>query len=254
MMDHADVHAWLDDTFFEPGHDKGRSAALSDHLAECSECAAYEGEMRRTALALGLARGPSPETRARVLGVVRSAGRPRGRSTRVAGGRSGQPAARGAGGSWRMPQLHLATAVLAIGVIGALVGAMLSMTIRPAAPDSAQLARAVAIMTELAAESAVHEMVLQDQAGAKAGMALVSMESHRMAVFSSALARPAQGEYGCWVERGDQREWLGPVHFADGLAFWAGPMDGIGDYGTRPGDMLVVAAGEDSPAMLSANF
>jgi len=249
-MDHVEIRAWLDDAFFAPGElarlDEATEPlpiAVREHLAACVECTAHHDSIRRTALMLDLARGPSPATRESVLAAVRRVGRPR-----QAGGAavSPRPWWRGALG------MRLAAAALVVGVIGAGLGVVWSEATRPSTDDMDRLADAVAMMTDMTRDPDAHEMVLRDPAGNPAGMAVMSPTSHRLAVFTSALSKPAQGGYGCYLERAGQRSRIGPMLFADGVAFWAGGMDDSVDQ--QPGDQLVVAADEEQPAMLRAPF
>lgn len=242
-MDHAEVRAWLDDAFFarQPGDGNDtRSQSVDEHIASCADCRAYATALGRTALKLDLARGPSPAARERVLEAVRSVGRPKGR-TSVA-----------AGTSWwqRLGGVRLAVAALLIGIIGVGLGVMWGQALRPAAPNAERLVAAVEMMARLAGQDATHEMVLRDHSGQEAGMALMSDETHQMAIFTAALNEPTEDEYWCFLERDGERMMLGPMHFAEGVSFWAGPM--AEDAEMQPGDQLVVAADEDAPAMLSA--
>jgi hypothetical protein len=258
-MNHAEVQAWLDEAFFTPGvleRDDPAAHAVRDHLAACAECSTHDAALRRTGLMLALARGPSPQVRDRVLETVRRLGRP----VPVQAGRGSETGARtpseaaGLARLWRWAAgWRLAAAVLAVGVVAAAVGAMLGQSMDSGSVQAQRLARAVTKMSELSADPSTHAMVLRDSAGNAGGVALMSPATNEIALFSPALAQPAQGgEYHCYLEHDGQREWIGLMQFADGLTFWAGPMDESMEAG--PDHWVVVAADEGAPAMLSAQF
>ena len=257
-MDHAEVQAWLDEAFFTTGlleRDDPAAEAVRDHLAACTECSAHDAALRRTGLMLDLARGPSPQVRDRVLEAVRRVGRPAPspvyQESEADLGRRSQAGSRPPWWRWAAGW-RLAAAVLVVGVVGAAVGVLIGQSMVPRAGETERLARAVAKMSELSANPSTNEMVLRDAAGNAGGVALMSPETHEIALFSSALARPAQGEYHCYLEHDGQREWIGLMQFADGLTFWAGSMDDGMQAG--PSDWLVIAADDGAPAMLSAQF
>ena len=243
-MDHPDVRAWLDEAFFVPGAreaDDPAAAAVRDHLAECAACSAHAAALRRTALMLDLARGPSPQVRERVVATVRNVGRP---AHAEPGHRLRWP--RWAVG-WR-----LAAAVLVVGVVSASLGVLVGQATRPSPPEVQRLAAAVEMMSSLAARPTTHETVLRDAAGNAGGVALMSPESHEVAIFTSALTAPAEDGYHCYLEQDGRREWIGLMGQANGLAFWAGQMDE--SMTAAPNDQLVIAADADAPAILSGQF
>lgn len=240
-MDHAAAQAWLDEAFFTPGAlqaDLADSQAVRDHLAQCDDCARYSLALRGTALKLDLARGASAQVRTHVLETARSLGRPP-RPTPVR-----QPWWRGAV-VWR-----LATAVLVVGVFGAALGAWWGQAARPGSADSAHLAGALAMVAHLGGDPGTHEMVLRDAAGNAAGMALVSAQTHQLAIFSASLPALSEGSYGCYLERAGQRTWIGPMDAAEGVQYWAGAM--ADSIEMHPGDLLVVASSLSAPSVVSA--
>lgn len=242
-MDHAAAHAWLDAVFFAPGvrqADDATGQAARVHLGECPTCAGYALALRSTALKLDLARGPSARVRTRVLETARSLGRSRRPAT------VRQPWWRGAA-AWR-----LATAVLVVGVVGAAIGAWWGQAARPGSTDVSHLADAVAMMALLAGDPETHEMVLRDAAGNAAGMALVSSQTHQVAIFTASLPALSQGSYGCYLESAGRRTWIGPMDVAQDVQYWAGEM--AGSIEMHPGDLLVVAPGPSAPSVLSAAF
>jgi hypothetical protein len=242
-MDHADIRAWLDESFFTPAAleaDEPTAQAIREHLASCPDCSAHAAALRRTALMLDLARGPSPQVRDRVMATVRRVGRPARVEATV-----GQSSPRWAG-------LRLAAAVLAVGIVSASLGVFLGQAMRPA-DDGQRLASAVEMMSSLAARPSTHEMVLRDGAGNAGGIALMSVESHEVAIFTSGLAALTGGEeYHCYLEHEGEREWIGLMRQAGGIAFWAGHMEE--SMTAAPDDQLVIAADDDAPAMLSGRF
>lgn len=268
-MEHADVRAWLDDAFFQPGVlrqlsegyasgrlDDGAPAvadpqldALLEHLEGCSDCVAYAASLRSAGLALDVALGPSPAMKERTLTAVRSVGRRRGpaESTRpVSGVQPGVSA-------WRtLGSLRLAAAFLVVAVLGAAIGAALATAARPDSLANERLSRAVSMMSELARDPATKQVVLLDVAGESAGVAFVSGPSERLAIFSASLAASDGEEYWCYLERGSAMTELGPMHEVDDVYFWAGPID-VTDVGLA-GDRLVVATDEDADPALWGGF
>jgi hypothetical protein len=109
---------------------------------------------------------------------------------------------------------------------------------------------AVAMMSTLVTAPGAQELVLRDAAGNSSGVAVVSAASHQMAVFATHLSVAV--EYHCYLERAGQRTWLGSMYATPGVQFWAGDMGSAIDM--KPGDLLVVAAGEGQPAVLSATL
>ncbi len=240
-MDHEAVRDWLDDAFFAPGMRDGDDAAprsIRAHLAACSDCASYDEGLRRAALKLDLARGPSPEVRSRVLAAAQRIGRARREAAQPD---SGQPWWR-TGLAWR-----LAAAALAIAVVGIGAGAWWANTTRPES-DADHLTDAVALMSTLASDPSAQELVLRDAAGNGSGLAVVLAANHQMAVFATHL--PAAAGYHCYLERAGQRTWIGSMYATPDVQFWAGDMGSAIDM--QPGDVLVVATDANQPAVLSA--
>ena len=90
--------------------------------------------------------------------------------------------------------------------------------------------------------------------GEPAGTAAWS--SAEIVVMSTALTPPGAGaEYRCWVERDGQRTPIGAMRFADGVAYWWGPLDRYDDLpfeGGRLGVSLEVTGqpGGGAPVLL----
>ena len=248
-MDHADVQEWLDEAFFTPTaleSDDVSARAARAHLETCPDCAEHARALRRAALKLDLARGPSTHARERVLSGVRSVGRPR----------RGVPAPQpiGQSRSWWPHGLgwRLAAAVLVVGVIGAGLGMWVGRVSAPADSEMHDLTAALALMTDLAGRPGTMEMVLRDPAGGAGGVAMVSSQTHEVALFTSALPAPAQGDHACWLEHEGQRTWIGRMSAADGIEYWAGEMSETPEMAA--GDRIVVAESATAPEVLGATF
>lgn len=240
LMDHEAVREWLDEAFLAPGmrdDDDPTARAVRAHLATCDECGAYDEATRRAGLKLDLVRGPSPEVRTRTMAAAHRLARARS----GAAGTAAQQETRG-GLTWR-----LAALVLAIAVLGAGAGAWWANGARP---DSDHLADAVAMMSTLATEAGAHEVILRDAAGTGNGLAVMSATSHQLAVFATHL--PTGVEFHCYLERHGERKWIGSMYVDGGVQFWAGAMESGIDM--QPGDVLIVAADETQPAVLSATL
>lgn len=241
LLGHGAVRDWVDDAFLAPGmrdDDDTTARAVRAHLTTCAECGAYDEATRRAGLKLDLARGPSPEVRTRTMTAVARLARARS----GAAGAAAAPQATRGGLIWR-----LAALVLAIAVVGAGAGAWWANAVRQ---DSDHLADAVAMMSTLASDARAHEVVLRDATGTGNGIAIMSETSHQLAIFATNL--PAGIEFHCYVERQGERIWIGSMYVDRGLQFWAGAMDSGTDM--QPGDLLIVAADETAPAVLSATL
>jgi hypothetical protein len=243
-MDHDAARAWIDDAAVTPGArnaDDGVARAARAHLAACPDCAAYDVATRRALLKLDLAQGPSPEVRTRLLASARRLKEARRESAQPQGS---QPWWRGAQ-SWRY-----GLAMLVLAFVAAVAGAWWAQNQRPD-HDVDQLPDAVAMMTTLASEPGAEEVMLRDAAGTNGGLAVISAATHRMAVFATGLPQTG-ASYHCYVERDNQRTWIGTMYVAPGVQFWAGAMDSA--LNMQPGDTLVVALDIDQPAALRANL
>jgi hypothetical protein len=244
LMNHEAVQEWIDDAFVAPGmrdDDDATARGVRAHLATCAECGVYDEATRRAALKLDMARGPAPDVRARTLAAAHRLPRANGVAAATAAAVTAPPRRSGAL-TWR-----LAALVLGIAVLGAGAGAWWANAARQ---DSHHLADAVAQMSILASRSGAHEVVLRDAAGNGSGMAVMLPVSHELAVLATHL--PAGTEYHCYIERAGERTWLGNMYVDGGVQFWEGAMDSSFDM--QPGDVLVVAADDDAPAVLSATL
>jgi hypothetical protein len=240
LMDHDAAREWIDEAFLAPGmreDDDSTSRAVRAHLASCADCAGYDEATRRAALKLDIARGPSPDVRARTLAAAQRLDR-----TRSVGAASTAAPRTSGGLTWR-----LAALVLAVAVLGAGAGAWWANAARQ---DSDHLADAVAMMATLANRPGAHEVVLRDASGTGNGIAVMNEVTHELAVLATHL--PAGTDYDCYLERAGQRTRIGHMYADRGVQYWAGEMDATMEM--QPGDMLVVAADDTAPAVLRANL
>jgi hypothetical protein len=109
------------------------------------------------------------------------------------------------------------------------------------------------MMGELLAEPDAVELRLLDGAGEPAGIVVHSPSRQELAVLTSVLDRPATGRYECYLERDGESVFIGPMHFEDGTAFWAGPVAVIADAG-RAGDRFMVMHGAGAEPALWAQY
>jgi hypothetical protein len=100
---------------------------------------------------------------------------------------------------------------------------------------------------------------LETPDGQPGGVVVVSPGSGRLAVWSTVLPAPPDGErYGCWLERDGSRTWVGPMNWTatvdgNGLAHWAGEAS-PSDLGL-PGDVFIVQLdSEGSQPALTGEF
>lgn len=283
-MEHAEARELLELAAIEPGGferlaagDTLDAAALAGHLAACSACAA---EMERLGREAAILRGavrslPPADLRERTLAFVAAVGRPRAVATAAGVGAAGTDAEamgplpsagsvqagptvlaaararRRPGGAIRRSGLWAAT--LAAAVVIAIVGTALVV----GRPDDAA-ADQIAGLTRVATWSlridgqpdARHvDLASTDAAAVPAtGSLLFSPMSEELVVLAEGLPQAPPGqEYRCWVESGANRTRVGRMFFAGDLAFWAGPVPGLGDVpmdGVRFGVTLVPADGD----------
>jgi hypothetical protein len=244
-MNHEEVRDWIDDAFATPGArgaDDAVARQVQQHLADCSDCAQYDKATHLAALKLDLARGPSPAVRANVMAAARGT-----KSAR----RAAAPARATTQPWWQRPMAwRFAAAALVLAVVGVAGGAWLAGTGARRDNDADHLSQAVALMTTLAADGQNQEVVLRDATGTNSGLAVVSAASHQMAVFATHLSPGV--EYHCYLERAGVRTWVGTMYATPGVEFWAGDMEPT--IAMLPGDVLVVAADESQPAVLTAQL
>lgn len=268
-MDHAEARGWLDDAFFQPG----RLAQLDDpvlattdpadpelasvrqHLETCAECAVYAESVRRTALTLEYALGPTEQSKARVLAAVKSVGRHRESV-------SGQPVVHGrergsvgiVGPWWRqILSPRMAAALVVVALVGGIVGGVWGLSAQKSTAPDQRFIAAVGMMAELAGDPQSKSVALRDAAGQNTGAALISTGSGRIAVFASSLGPGSADEWSCYLERNGRITELGPMHFSAGVSYWAGWLTALPDAG-QPGDQLTIAMNEGSEPVLVGTF
>ncbi len=261
-MDHADARAWLDDAFFQPGRlaqlddppdvaagtaDSGL-AAVRRHLVSCAECSSYSESVRRTALTLDYAMGPSDQTKGRVLATIKSVGRQRGSVTN-----QHQPVEL-AGPWWRQVlSPRMAAALLVVALLGGIVGGSWGLSTQQSTAPDQRFVAAVGMMAELAGDPQSKSVALRDATGQNTGAALISTQSGRIAVFAGTLGSGNADGWSCYLERDGHVTELGPMHFSAGVSYWAGWLTAVPDAG-QPGDQLTIAMNAGSPPALVGTF
>ena len=283
-MEHAEARELLEIAAVEPGGferlaagDTLDSAALAGHLAACSACAAEMERLRRDAAIVreGVRSLPPADLRERTLAFVAAVGRPRSVATATGVGVArtdadatgpAPSAASVQAGPTVLADAHprrgprsairrtgLWAATLAAAVVVAIVGTALVVG-RPddtAADQIAGLTRVATWSLRIDGQpDARHvDLASTDAASAPAtGSLLFSPMSEELVVLAEGLppAPPGQ-EYRCWVDSGAGRTRVGRMFFAGELAFWAGPVPGLGEVpmdGVRFGVTLVPADGD----------
>jgi hypothetical protein len=257
-MDHAEVREHLESALLSPGKlnrvDEDTTPAgeqLREHLASCAPCRSELRALRETAALLAAAAPddlqPPAEARGAVLQAIRETGvaRPLHATTTAgsaAAGAKERSAYAGLAGR-RWPALALA-AVLAL-----LLLAVAAISLVGQRDNSEREVRELAAITaatdRVLREPSSERIVLHDQSGKAAGTVIYSRVSHELVVVSDALVRPGEGErYDCYVERSGERRSIGWMHFASGLAYWAGKVESLPDPGD-PAAVFVVTRGEE---------
>lgn len=259
-VDHAEVRERLQDALLGPGklaaldaEDGADAVALREHLARCGACRAEEDALRQTAALLALAAPDdlrAPEgARERVLEGVAGTG-----VVRLPTARGTRPLAAARRWSARSPVTALAAAValLLLGG-GVLLGLDLVAQRDRSAQQARELARIAAQTDRLLARPTAVAITLRAADGTPGGTLIHDPAAGEIVVMSSILEEPAGGPYACYLERGGQRLRVGWMHYANGVAYWAGPMDELADAG-RPGDRFVVVVEATEEAVLVGTF
>ncbi|HEY8199171.1 MAG TPA: hypothetical protein VIF44_05330 [Candidatus Limnocylindrales bacterium] len=286
-MDHAEAHERIADLALEPRRvidletdPAPESQALLAHVRTCTACRADLDAWRRTHEAvMATASLADPAT----AGANEPAGRPDlptseggpqppaslrravaaipGHALRPIGdeaprlpawiGPQAPPASRRS--RWRLPAM---AAVLVIGLVVGL-GAVMADQVGRADIARHQVDQLVGLSKSVdrVLRDADHTAIsLVGLDGEPAGTAAWS--SAEIVVMSTALTPPGVGaEYRCWVEHDGQRTPIGAMRFADGVAYWWGPMDRYDDLpfeGGRLGVSLEVTGqpGSGAPVLL----
>jgi hypothetical protein len=249
-MDHAEVRAWIEEEALRPGGlAEPADPRVADHLASCADCSAERDAMQAVEVALGVAIGPPRGARERTLAAVAQVGRDRRavhapvrRPPRFAG--------------WRLPRLSLPALAAALGFAAVvfLAGALVGSTALREPVEPSRLPAVASVLGQLVLDPASQTLALRDGAGADAGVVVHNAPRDQVVVLTAALSEPEAGRYSCYLERESERVPIGPMHFEEETAFWAGPMSGPEDAG-RPGDrFLVVLDDSDGVPVLVGEF
>jgi hypothetical protein len=267
-MDHNEVREQLELAATEPAGidrlmagDTPLAAAIAAHLAGCSSCTDELDRLRRAAIIIGDAvrTTPPPELRERTLAFVREVGRirdatpeaalapvaPLAAAVPVAVSAATAPAGYGRGLAWIGA---IAAAVLiAVAATAFTLDRQFGERLAASEAASAGLANVTATTVALSSEADAEQVRL---AGAddRWGRVVYSADRGELAVIAKGLTEPeGDREYRCWVEIDGQRTPVGKMFFGGDLAFWAGPVETVGDLpeGSTFGVSLVDTAGSD---------
>jgi hypothetical protein len=267
-MDHLEVREQLELAATEPAGidrlmagDTPLAAAIAAHLAGCSSCTDELDRLRRAAIIIGDAvrTTPPPELRERTLAFVREVGRirdatpeaapapvtPLAAAVPVAVSAATAPAGFGRALAW------IGAIAAAVLIAVAATAFMLDRQFgeRLAASEAASAGLANVTATTVALSSAADaEQVRLAGADDRWGRVVYSADKGELAVIAKGLTEPAgDREYRCWVEIDGQRTPVGKMFFGGDLAYWAGPVETVGDLpeGSTFGVSLVDTAGSD---------
>ena len=280
-MDHAEAHERIADLALEPRRvidletdPTPEARALLAHVRTCTACRADLDAWRRTHEAvlatasladLATVRGselsgrpvfPTPDDVSQPPASLRIAvAAIPGRSPRPLESEGRRPTASPVSRrwGWRLPAL---AAVLVVGLVVGL-GAVVADQVGRADVARHQVDQLVGLSKSVdrVLRDADHTAIsLVGLDGEPAGTAAWS--SAEIVVMSTALTPPGTGaEYRCWVERDGHRTPIGAMRFADGVAYWWGPLDRYDDLpfdGGRLGVSLEVTGqpGSGAPVLL----
>ncbi|MEX2011588.1 MAG: anti-sigma factor [Chloroflexota bacterium] len=261
-MDHAEARELLELAAVEPGGldrlmagDTPDAAALAGHLAGCPDCTAALARLRRDAAVIAsvVRSTPPPALRDRTLDYVRQIGRDRVPApsvpalTRIDAEalRVGSARSRGR----RIPVLAGLAAALIVAIAGTSLAFLTERDAQMArqADVVAALSRVTTWTLRLEAQPDARRVELAGSPGTDAsGSILFSPTRQELVVVVTGLTEPAAGrELRCWMEVDGQRGPVGKMFFGGDLAYWAGPVETLGDVGTsaRFGISLVDADG-----------
>jgi hypothetical protein len=279
MIDHGEAREMLELAAVEPNGldrlaagDTTASAALAGHLAGCPDCAAESERLRQAALLIRdvVLESPPPELRERTLALVREIGRPRGMAANrpvIAAAMAVGPAPAARPLEAPLPisakrRRSLRDVALPLGLVAAIVltvigtAAVVSNRNAAALADSqettAELAQLANWSLRVSAEPDATRISLVSSPGTTAsGTLLYSRTSTDLVVVARGLTpAPAGQEYRCWVLINGSREDVGQMDMGAGLAYWVGPVPGLGDLppGTPFGVSLAQVNGSIAPA------
>jgi hypothetical protein len=267
-MDHDEVREQLELAATEPAGidrlmagDTPLAAAIAAHLAGCSSCTDELDRLRRAAIIIGDAvrTTPPPELRERTLAFVREVGRirdatpeaalapvaPLAAAVPVAVSAATAPAGFGRGLAWIGA---IAAAVLiAVAATAFTLDRQFGERLAASEAASAGLANVTATTVALSSEADAEQVRLAG-ANDRWGRVVYSADRAELAVIAKGLTEPeGDREYRCWVEIDGQRRPVGKMFFGGDLAYWAGPVETVGDLpeGSTFGVSLVDGAGSD---------
>jgi hypothetical protein len=267
-MDHLEVREQLELAATEPAGidrlmagDTPLAAAIAAHLAGCSSCTDELDRLRRAAIIIGDAvrTTPPPELRERTLAFVREVGRirdatpeaapatvtPLAAAVPVAVSAATAPAGFGRGLAWIGA---IAAAVLiAVAATAFMLDRQFGERLAASQAASAGLANVTSTTVALSSEADAEQVRLAGTDD-RWGRVVYSADKGELAVIAKGLTEPAgDREYRCWVEIDGQRTPVGKMFFGGDLAYWAGPVETVGDLpeGSTFGVSLVDTAGSD---------
>ena len=267
-MDHNEVREQLELAATEPAGidrlmagDTPLAAAIAAHLAGCSSCTDELDRLRRAAIIIGDAvrTTPPPELRERTLAFVREVGRIRDPAPEVAlapvasapaavpvaVSAATAPAGFGRGLAW--VGAIAAAVVIAVATTTFVMDRQFGERLAASEAASAGLANVTATTVALSSEADAEQVRLAGSED-RWGRVVYSADKGELAVIAKGLTEPAgDREYRCWVEIDGQRTPVGKMFFGGDLAFWAGPVETVGDLpaGSTFGVSLVDTAGSD---------
>ena len=268
-MDHDEVREQLELAATEPAGidrlmagDTPLAAAIAAHLAGCSSCTDELDRLRRAASIIGDAvrTTPPPELRERTLAFVREVGRIRDATPEaarapvavaavavpVAVSAATAPAGFGRGLAW--VGAIAAAVLIAVAATTFVVDRQFGERLAASEAASAGLANVTATTVALSSEADAEHVRLAGSED-RWGRVVYSADKGELAVIAKGLTEPAgDREYRCWVEIDGQRTPVGKMFFGGDLAFWAGPVETVGDLpaGSKFGVSLVDTAGSDA--------
>ena len=269
MIDHREARELLELAAVEPdgldrlaAGDTTGASILADHLAGCPSCSA-EADRLRVASALireVVIESPSPELRERTLTLIREVGRRPAPIAAVAA-RAADLEVAPAPTQLVRKRRSFRSILLPLGMAAAIVVAILGTATvvnsrnaadRAASEEAAgELARLASWSLQVSAEPDSQRTSLTSPAGSPAtGTLLYSQTSTDLVVVARDLpAAPTGQQYRCWVLVNGARQDIGEMDTGGGLAYWAGPVEGLGSLppGTPFGVSLAQVNGPISP-------
>lgn len=264
--------------------DTPESIAVAGHLAGCSSCLDELGRLRRTAELVRRALGPAtpaavdgPQTgrvpvavsgepalpadlRERTLAFVRELGvsRPVITLAQAAAMVDGPPVATTAPpvvslaertaprGRMFLRPAAWAASLAAVLIVSVVATSILLGTGR-GTEDTADLARLAAWSIDVASAPDARQVSLKSPSGATTvGLLAFAPSEGGLVVSAHELApAPAGKEYRCWMATAGGHRVVGKMFFAGGVAYWVGPVTGLGSVpsGTTFGVTLVDLSG-----------